>query len=59
MTLVTSARLLVAARAGGYAVGAFNTSNLGITEAILAAAREGMQEAVRGKMRLFGSSGRA
>ena len=40
MALVTSAQLLVAARAGGYAVGAFNTSNLEITQAILAAAAE-------------------
>jgi fructose-bisphosphate aldolase class II len=40
VALVTGARLLVAARAGGYAVGAFNTSNLEITQAILAAAAE-------------------
>ncbi|MCL6522198.1 MAG: class II fructose-1,6-bisphosphate aldolase [Firmicutes bacterium] len=38
MPLVTSAELLRAAEAGGYAVGAFNCNNLEILQAILAAA---------------------
>ncbi|MDI3299420.1 MAG: class II fructose-1,6-bisphosphate aldolase [Bacillota bacterium] len=38
MPLVTSAELLQAADAGGYAVGAFNCNNLEILQAILAAA---------------------
>lgn len=40
MALVSSEEILVAARDGGYAVGAFNTSNLEITQAILEAAHE-------------------
>ncbi len=40
MALVSSKDILAAAREGGYAVGAFNTSNLEITQAILEAARE-------------------
>lgn len=40
MALVSSEDILVPARAGGYAVGAFNTSNLEITQAILEAAHE-------------------
>ena len=40
MGLVSSRELLVPARAGGYAVGAFNTSNLEISQAIFAAAAE-------------------
>ena len=38
MPLVTAARLLQAAAAGGYAVGAFNCNNMEIVQAILAAA---------------------
>uniref|UniRef100_A0A7C2HZR4 Class II fructose-1,6-bisphosphate aldolase n=1 Tax=Ammonifex degensii TaxID=42838 RepID=A0A7C2HZR4_9THEO len=38
MPLVTTARLLQAAAAGGYAVGAFNCNNLEIVQAIIAAA---------------------
>ncbi|MEW6771431.1 MAG: class II fructose-1,6-bisphosphate aldolase [Bacillota bacterium] len=38
MPLVTTARLLRAAAAGGYAVGAFNCNNMEIVQAILAAA---------------------
>jgi fructose-bisphosphate aldolase class II len=40
MALVSSEDILVPAREGGYAVGAFNTSNLEITQAILEAAHE-------------------
>jgi fructose-bisphosphate aldolase class II len=40
MALVSSKEILVPAREGGYAVGAFNTSNLEITQAILEAADE-------------------
>lgn len=40
MALVTNNDLMVPARAGGYAVGAFNTSNLEITQAIIEAAGE-------------------
>jgi fructose-bisphosphate aldolase class II len=40
MGLVSSKDILVPAREGGYAVGAFNTSNLEITQAILEAAHE-------------------
>jgi len=40
MALVSSKEILVPARDGGYAVGAFNTSNLEITQAIVEAARE-------------------
>lgn len=40
MALVSSKDILVPAREGGYAVGAFNTSNLEITQAILEAAHE-------------------
>lgn len=40
MPLTTGMEILSAARAGGYGVGAFNTSNLEITQAILAAAEE-------------------
>jgi fructose-bisphosphate aldolase class II len=40
MALVSSKEILVTAREGGYAVGAFNTSNLEITQAILEAAHE-------------------
>lgn len=40
MALVSSKEILVPAREGGYAVGAFNTSNLEITQAILEAAQE-------------------
>jgi fructose-bisphosphate aldolase class II len=40
MALVSSKEILVPAREGGYAVGAFNTSNLEITQAILEAAHE-------------------
>lgn len=38
MPLVTSKEIQIAAKAGGYAVGAFNTSNLEITQAIIEAA---------------------
>jgi len=38
MALVSSKEMLRRARAGGYAVGAFNTSNLEITQAIVSAA---------------------
>ena len=40
MALVSSNEILVPARKGGYAVGAFNTSNLEITQAIIEAAHE-------------------
>ena len=40
MGLVSSKDILVPARESGYAVGAFNTSNLEITQAILEAAQE-------------------
>jgi len=40
MALVSSKDILVPAREGGYAVGAFNTSNLEITQAILEAAHD-------------------
>jgi fructose-bisphosphate aldolase class II len=40
MGLVSSKDILVPARNGGYAVGAFNTSNLEITQAVLEAARD-------------------
>ena len=40
MGLHTNNDLMVPARAGGYAVGAFNTSNLEITRAIFEAAEE-------------------
>lgn len=40
MSLVNNNDLMVPARAGGYAVGAFNTSNLEITRAIFEAAQE-------------------
>ena len=40
MPLVTNSDLMVPARAAGYAVGAFNTSNLEITQAIFEAAAE-------------------
>lgn len=40
MALVTNNDIMIPARAGGYAVGAFNTSNLEITQAILEAAAE-------------------
>ncbi len=40
MSLVTTKEILVPAREGGYAVGAFNTSNLEITQAIFEAASE-------------------
>lgn len=40
MALVSSKEILIPAREGGYAVGAFNTSNLEITQAILEAAHE-------------------
>ncbi len=40
MALVTSDRILKPARDGGYAVGAFNTSNLEISQAIFEAASE-------------------
>lgn len=40
MALVTGLEILAAARAGGYGVGAFNTNNLEITQAILEAAEE-------------------
>ena len=40
MALVNNSEIMIPARAGGYAVGAFNTSNLEITQAIFAAAAE-------------------
>lgn len=40
MALVTGMEILAAARAGGYGVGAFNTNNMEITQAILEAAEE-------------------
>lgn len=40
MSLHTGLEILAAARAGGYGVGAFNTSNLEITQAILEAAEQ-------------------
>jgi fructose-bisphosphate aldolase class II len=40
MALVSSEDILIPAREGGYAVGAFNTSNLEITQAIMEAAHE-------------------
>ncbi len=40
MPLVSNNDILIPARAGGYAVGAFNTSNLEITQAIVEAASE-------------------
>lgn len=40
MALVSSKEMLERARDGGYAVGAYNTSNLEITQAIVAAAEE-------------------
>ena len=38
--LTSSQKLLVDARAGGYAIGAFNTNNLEFTQAIIAAAEK-------------------
>ena len=40
MALVTGLEILAAARAGGYGVGAFNTNDMEITQAILEAAEE-------------------
>lgn len=40
MALVTGMEILAAARRGGYGVGAFNTNNMEITQAILEAAEE-------------------
>lgn len=40
MSMVTNSALMIPARQGGYAVGAFNTSNLEITQAIFEAAAE-------------------
>jgi tagatose 1,6-diphosphate aldolase GatY/KbaY len=40
MPLVTSKQMLIDARKGGYAVGAFNTDNLEILQAVIAAADE-------------------
>jgi fructose-bisphosphate aldolase class II len=46
MALVTNNDLMVPARDGGYAVGAFNTSNLEITQAIFEAAAEEKSPAI-------------
>jgi hypothetical protein len=63
MKLYTNKELLILAKKGGYAVGAFNINNLEILKAIprkiLGPGREAIKQTVQSKMKLFGSSGKA